>query len=159
MNVNNIPFGSQQSHFTGKPDILPGGFTFDKEHQKLSVGDIVSAGTLGICDELNRTIRIIKTARVSNISEDGRKVELCTYPYNDPCFKVGERVYKADCTNVDFSTVPKIEKIKETGVYVLYLSCPIYNPQIQIFAKSETKRPNFGLLHKTKRSKNSERTT
>lgn len=35
----------------------------------------------------------------------------------------------------------------------------IYNPQIQIFAKSETKRPNFGLLHKTKRSKNSERTT
>lgn len=35
----------------------------------------------------------------------------------------------------------------------------IYNPQIQIFAESETKRPNFGLLHKTKRSKNSERTT
>lgn len=35
----------------------------------------------------------------------------------------------------------------------------VYNPQIQIFAKSETKRPNFGLLHKTKRSKNSERTT
>lgn len=125
MNISNIPFGCQQSHFTGKPDILPGGFTFDKEYQKLSVGDIVSAGTLGICDELNRTIRIIKTARVSNISEDGTKVELCTYPYNDPCFKVGERVYKADCTNVDFSTVPKIEKIKQTGVYVLYLSCSI----------------------------------
>lgn len=31
-------------------------------------------------------------------------------------------------------------------------SC-IYNPQIQIFAESETKRPKFGLWNKTKRSK------
>ena len=30
----------------------------------------------------------------------------------------------------------------------------IYNPQIQIFAESKTKRSDFGLLHKTKRSKN-----
>jgi len=28
-----------------------------------------------------------------------------------------------------------------------------YNPQIQIFAESETKRPKFGLWNKTKRSK------
>lgn len=30
----------------------------------------------------------------------------------------------------------------------------VYNPQIQIFAESKTKRSDFGLLHKTKRSKN-----
>lgn len=29
----------------------------------------------------------------------------------------------------------------------------LYNPQIQIFAESETKRPKFGLWNKTKRSK------
>lgn len=29
----------------------------------------------------------------------------------------------------------------------------MYNPQIQIFAESETKRPKFGLWNKTKRSK------
>lgn len=38
-----------------------------------------------------------------------------------------------------------------------YVSCPVpkplYNPQIQIFAESETKRPKFGLWNKTKRSK------
>lgn len=35
----------------------------------------------------------------------------------------------------------------------------MYNPQIQIFADSETKRPDFGLLHKTKRSKIDKRAT
>ena len=48
---------------------------------------------------------------------------------------------------------------KTALVYNLVKNGKIYNPQIQIFAKSETKRPNFWLLHKTKRSKNSERTT
>lgn len=35
----------------------------------------------------------------------------------------------------------------------------MYNPQIQFFAKSETKRPKIGLSHKTKRSENRKRTT
>jgi hypothetical protein len=35
----------------------------------------------------------------------------------------------------------------------------IYNPQIQIFAAIGTKRSDFGLLHKTKRSKIGKRTT
>lgn len=34
-----------------------------------------------------------------------------------------------------------------------------YNPQIQFFAKSETKRPKIELSHKTKRSENRKRTT
>ena len=34
-----------------------------------------------------------------------------------------------------------------------------YNPQIQFFAKSETKRPKIELSYKTKRSKNHKRTT
>lgn len=35
----------------------------------------------------------------------------------------------------------------------------IYNPQIQFFPKSETKRPKIALSHKTKRSENRKRTT
>ncbi len=34
-----------------------------------------------------------------------------------------------------------------------------YNPQIQFFPKSETKRPKIALSHKTKRSENRKRTT
>ena len=35
----------------------------------------------------------------------------------------------------------------------------LYNPQIQFFPKSETKRPKIALSHKTKRSENRKRTT
>ncbi len=35
----------------------------------------------------------------------------------------------------------------------------MYNPQIQFFPKSETKRPKIALSHKTKRSENRKRTT
>ena len=35
----------------------------------------------------------------------------------------------------------------------------LYNPQIQFFAKSETKRPKIELSYKTKRSENRKRTT
>ena len=125
MNINNEPFGSQKSHFTGKPDIVPGGFSFDLVNQKLDIGDIVSAGTLAISNDIKRTIQIIKTAKVFDISDDGKIIQLYNHPYNDPCFKVGEYIYKANCQNIEFSKVPQITKIKRGGSYVIYLSIPI----------------------------------
>ena len=47
-------------------------------------------------------------------------------------------------------------KKRAKGIYV-YKN--IYNPQIQIFAAIGTKRSDFGLLHKTKRSKIDKRAT
>lgn len=53
----------------------------------------------------------------------------------------------------------RLELLRRNNVGDKATDFTYYNPQIQFFAKSETKRPKIELSHKTKRSENRKRTT
>lgn len=87
---------------------------------------MISAGTLALINEETRALKIIKTAEVTRIDDNGKKIALKSFPYYDPCFTIGEHIYIAN-RDVAFQYVPQIIDIKKKGDYTLFLSESIAN--------------------------------
>lgn len=116
-------FTGMRPIFTGSPSIVQGGFNLDVENQHFAVGDTVPAGTLAIKDEVKRTVQVIKTARVTEVNEDTKKVSLYVDEFYEPCFAVGDLVLKDGTAATAIADVPTIEKIERNGNnYIVILS-------------------------------------
>lgn len=120
-------FTGMRPIFTGSPSIVPGGFNLDVANQNFAVGDEIPAGTLAIKDEVARTVQVIKTAKVLEVdSENKKKVTLYVDEFYKPCFAVGDMVLKEGTTTTAIASVPKIEKVEQSGNnYVVTLSAEI----------------------------------
>lgn len=130
MKRTRISFVGEKPIFTGSPQIVPGGFNLDREKQRLSVGDIIPAGTLAIFDEVTRKVQIVKTAKVKAISTKDKKViTLYSNGYCSPCFSVGDKLLQAKSVSGTFEDAPSIVSIEKPGVsnapYVITLSAEI----------------------------------
>lgn len=119
--------------FTGSPSIVQGGFNLDVKGQKFRVGDVIPAGSLAIRDEVERTVQIIKTAKVVAIDADNaKKVTLQVSENFAPFFAVGDSVLKAGSISGTFANAPTITNIDNgtcndnTGsTYIITLSAAI----------------------------------
>lgn len=103
--------------FTGAVSIVPGGYNLDKINQSFAADAVIPEGSLAIVDETNRTVQIIKTAKVVAIdADDSKKVSLKVSEFYEPLFVAGEPVYKAgfSANSVGWSDVPTISSVKRT---------------------------------------------
>lgn len=120
-------FTGSRPVFTGSPSIVPGGFNLDVTNQSFEVGDVVPAGSLAIVDESSRTVKIIKTAKVSSIDTDNSAiVDLKVDEFFAPLFVEGESVLKAGAISGAFADAPTITKIvRKQGLFRITLSAAI----------------------------------
>lgn len=79
-------FGGALVVFEGHPQLLVGGFNYNLND--LPVGVVLPCGTPVYCDEVNRTITPIITAKVK--SRAGTEVTFETYGFDQCAFKVGD---------------------------------------------------------------------
>lgn len=98
--------------FTGSPTIVPGGFNLDKANQNFHVGDVIPAGTLAIADELKRTVKVVKTAKV--LAVKGTQVTLYVDEFYEPIFCEGDHVAKAGAISGTFANSVTITKVVKT---------------------------------------------
>lgn len=73
--------------FEGHPQLLVGGFNYDL-NELPPAGVVLPCGTPVYCDEANRTITPIITAKVK--SRQGAKITFETYGFDQCAFKVGD---------------------------------------------------------------------
>lgn len=120
-------FTGSRPIFTGSPSIVPGGFNLDVAKQNFAVGDFIPAGTLAIMDEVNRTVQVIKTAKVLEVdAEDKKVVTLYVDEFYKPCFAVGDYILKDGTEATAMTSVPTITKVEKRGdSYVVTLSAEI----------------------------------
>lgn len=110
-------FSGSRPVFTGAVSIVPGGYNLDKINQSFAADAVIPEGSLAIVDETNRTVQIIKTAKVVAIdADDAKKVSLKVSEFYEPLFVAGEPVYKAgfSANSVGWSNVPTISSVKRT---------------------------------------------
>lgn len=110
-------FSGSRPVFTGAVSIVPGGYNLDKTNQSFAADAVIPEGSLAIVDETNRTVQIIKTAKVVAIdADDAKKVSLKVSEFYEPLFVAGEPVYKAgfSANSVAWSNVPTISNVKRT---------------------------------------------
>ena len=110
-------FSGSRPVFTGAVSIVPGGYNLDKVNQSFAADAVIPEGSLAIVDETNRTVQIIKTAKVVAIdADDAKKVSLKVSEFYEPLFVAGEPVYKAgfSANSVGWSDVPTISSVKRT---------------------------------------------
>lgn len=110
-------FSGSRPVFTGAVSIVPGGYNLDKVNQSFAADAVIPEGSLAIVDETNRTVQIIKTAKVVAIdADDSKKVSLKVSEFYEPLFVAGEPVYKAgfSANSVGWSDVPTISSVKRT---------------------------------------------
>lgn len=110
-------FSGSRPVFTGAVSIVPGGYNLDKTNQSFAADAVIPEGSLAIVDETNRTVQIIKTAKVVAIdADDAKKVSLKVSEFYEPLFVAGEPVYKAgfSANSVGWSDVPTISSVKRT---------------------------------------------
>ena len=110
-------FSGSRPVFTGAVSIVPGGYNLDKINQSFAADAVIPEGSLAIVDETNRTVQIIKTAKVVAIdADDSKKVSLKVSEFYEPLFVAGEPVYKAgfSANSVGWSDVPTISSVKRT---------------------------------------------
>ena len=110
-------FSGSRPVFTGAVSIVPGGYNLDKTNQSFAADAVIPEGSLAIVDETNRTVQIIKTAKVVAIdADDAKKVSLKVSEFYEPLFVAGEPVYKAgfSANSVAWSSVPTISSVKRT---------------------------------------------
>lgn len=110
-------FSGSRPVFTGAVSIVPGGYNLDKTNQSFAADAVIPEGSLAIVDETNRTVKIIKTAKVVAIdADDAKKVSLKVSEFYEPLFVAGEPVYKAgfSANSVAWSNVPTISSVKRT---------------------------------------------
>lgn len=84
-------FGGALVVFEGHPQLLVGGFNFNLDDLP-APGVVLPCGTPVYCDEAERTITPIITAKVEGRS--GTEVTLESYGFNECAFKVGDVVGK-----------------------------------------------------------------
>lgn len=120
-------FTGERPIFTGSVAIVQGGFNLDKVNQNFAVNDIIPAGTLAIKDEVNRTVQVIKTAKVLEVdAEDTKKVHLYVDEFYAPCFAVGDKVLIAGTAATAIDSVPTITAVERTATTcVITLSAAI----------------------------------
>lgn len=91
-------FGGSLVVFEGHPQLLVGGFKFDLADLP-EAGQVLPCGTPVYCDETNRTIVPIITAKVESVdSDDATKVTLVGNGFNGPALKVGSVVAVLNAT-------------------------------------------------------------
>ncbi len=80
--------------FVKIPHLVEGGFELDTSGQSFAVGTILPAGTLAICNESTRKMKVLKSARVAAIdSEDAKIVTLEHDEYLSNLFVAGDLVH------------------------------------------------------------------
>lgn len=92
-------YGGERPVCTNQPIIFPGGFNLDAHNSPLTSGAIIPAGTLAFYDEESRTARILKTARVKDISADKKTIALEKDAFLTPLFVLGDVLAKEKVTN------------------------------------------------------------
>lgn len=108
-------FSGSRPVFTGAVSIVPGGYNLDKANQSFAADAVIPEGSLAIVDETNRTVKIIKTAKVVAIdADDAKKVSLKVSEFYEPLFVEGEKVLKAGAISGTFANAPSINKIRRT---------------------------------------------
>ncbi len=117
-------FTGSRPVFTGAVSIVPGGYNLDTENQSFAADAVIPEGSLAIVDETNRTVKIVKTAKVVAIdSDDAKKVSLKVDEFYEPLFVEGEHVLKAGAISGLLSAAPTITKINRSeGVFNIILS-------------------------------------
>lgn len=87
----NAKFGGALVVFEGKPELLVGGFNFNKDDLP-APGDVLPCGTPVNCDESTRVITPIITGKVNSV--DSTKVVIADLGFGQTAFKVGSTVAK-----------------------------------------------------------------
>lgn len=108
-------FSGSRPVFTGAVSIVPGGYNLDKQNQSFELNSVIPEGSLAIVDESNRTVKIVKTAKVIAIdADDAKKISLYVGEFFEPIFVEGEKVLKAGAISGTFASAPSISKVKRT---------------------------------------------
>lgn len=87
----NAKFGGALVVFEGKPELLVGGFNFNKDDLP-APGDVLPCGTPVNCDESTRVITPIITGKVNSVNST--KVVIADLGFGQTAFKVGSTVAK-----------------------------------------------------------------
>lgn len=115
MKRNIRSFSGSRPVFTGAVSIVPGGYNLDKENQSFAADAVIPEGSLAVVDEANRTVKIVKTAKVVAIdADDSKKISLQVSEFYEPIFVEGEKVLKAGAVSGSFADAPTINKIRRT---------------------------------------------
>lgn len=137
--------------FTGAVSIVPGGYNLDKTNQSFAEGDVIPEGSLAVVNESNRTVKIVKTAKVIAIdSTDSKKVSLFVGEFYEPIFVEGEKVLKAGAISGTYADAPSISKITKTdSSFVIELSAAITGLAVgdtleQVVANSSSNAAEIG---------------
>lgn len=94
MNFEKTSYGGGRPVFVKIPHLVEGGFELDTSGQSFAVGAIIPAGTLAVCDESTRKVKVLKSARVTAIdSEDAKIVTLEQDEYLENLFVAGDLVH------------------------------------------------------------------
>jgi hypothetical protein len=119
-------YGGDRPVSTSQPLMVAGGFNLDTVGQGFNAGDIIPAGTLAVYDEINRTVKVIKTGKVKAIATDTKVVTLESSRHLKPIFKVGDQVLET--VTGELADAPSITAIAvgaDNGDYVITLSAAI----------------------------------
>lgn len=115
MKRRNRSFSGSRPVFTGAVSIVPGGFNLDKENQSFAADATIPEGSLAVVDEIHRTVRIVKTAKVVAIdADDSKKISLKVTEFYEPLFVEGESILKAGAISGLLSNAPTISKVIRT---------------------------------------------
>jgi len=94
MNFKKQSYGGGRPVFVAPPNLVLGGFELDTIAQSLPVGAIIPAGTLAVCDESTRKVKLLKSARVTTISIDDAKIVSVEHDeFLSNLFAVGDLVH------------------------------------------------------------------
>lgn len=124
MKRRNKSFDGTRPVFTGSPSVEVGGFNLDTANQNFVKDDVICEGTLCRRDEAARTVRIVKTGKVTAIDEaDAKIITLESDAFLSPVFAVGDAVLKTVTASNLIANAPTITAISNTNSgYVITLS-------------------------------------
>lgn len=94
MNFKKNSYGGSRPVFVNPPALVLGGFELDTSAQTFAIGAIIPAGTLAVCDESTRKVKLFKSARVTAIdTEDAKIISVEHDEYLSNLFAVGDMVH------------------------------------------------------------------
>jgi hypothetical protein len=94
MNFKKQSYGGGRPVFITPPHLVLGGFELDTTGQSLPVGTVIPAGTLAVCDESTRKVKLLKSARVIAISTADSKIVTVEHDeFLSNLFAVGDLVH------------------------------------------------------------------
>lgn len=124
MNFKKHNYGGGRPVFVNPPELVLGGFELDTSAQTFAVGTIIPAGTLAVCNESTRKVKLLKSARVTAISTENAKIVSLEHDeYLTNLFAVGDLVHIIPADDPDPLVEVTVIAVKE-GTITLSAAIP-----------------------------------